>query len=273
MLREYRFGDFYLRHGVDDCPNDAPYYMHVHEVYEIYLFLSGDVEYLVEGSRYPLKENSLMIMRPSEAHKPRIRTAKRYERYAINFPSHFLTELDPEQRLMRAFTDRPLGKNNMLTGASIDMDRVRECFSRMFPEDGDDYDRQLAIRTQLLTILGMIYRAFRSQERGEVNPRSTAECIVAYVNRHIFEQLSVPELAGHFYLSPSQFTRIFKQATGAAPWEYITIKRLTAAKQQILTGTPAKQSAESCGFKDYSTFYRAYCKYYGGAPSDALPPK
>lgn len=270
MLSEYRFGDFYLRHGVDDCPEDAPYQMHIHEQYEIYLFLAGDVEYLVEGSRYPLEGNSLMIMRPSEVHKPRIRTAKRYERYAINFPGTFLTEIDPEQRLLRAFTDRPLGKNNMLTAASIDVDRVRECFSQMFLGDADDYDRQLVIRSQLITILGLIYRAFASQDRGEVKPRSTAERMVAYVNRHIFEQLSVPELAGHFYLSPSQFTRIFKQATGAAPWEYVTIKRLTAAKQKILTGTPAKQAAEACGFRDYSAFYRAYCKYYSQAPSDAV---
>ena len=72
MLDEYYFDNIYIRHAVDEHPDDRDFTMHVHEQCEIYFFVSGNAEYLVEGSVHPLSEKSLLIMRPSEAHKARI---------------------------------------------------------------------------------------------------------------------------------------------------------------------------------------------------------
>lgn len=265
MLNEYSFSDIYIRHAVDERPDDRDFTMHIHEQCEIYFFLSGEVEYLVEGSCYPLTEDTLMIMRPAESHKPRLTGSSRYERYAVNFPLSFASEADPESRLMRAFTQRQLGKGNMYTGAQIDMQLVRRLFSQMCRDD-DDYGRQLTIKTHLMTLLDMISRASVAMEKGSSQPNSAAERIVLYVNEHLTEDISVPLLAGRFYLSPSQFSRVFRQATGAAPWEYITRKRLTAAKEMIRGGLSVQKACESCGFGDYSAFYRAYTKYFGCSP-------
>ncbi len=268
MLKEYSFGNIYIRHAVDDCPDDNnTSTMHIHEGCEIYFFVSGNVEYLVEGSRYSLNENTLMIMRPAEAHKPEILSRDRYERYAVNFPVSFAESIDPQNRLVKAFTERPLGKNNMIGYSVIDTELVGKLFAEMC-NDGDDYSKQLTIKTHLLMLLEMISRAYGKQETVEHKPQSAAERIVAYVNNHLFESISVPKLAEHFYLSPSQFSRVFRQATGAAPWEYITKKRLTAAKEKIRSGSSARQASESCGFGDYSAFYRAYTKYFGCSPTD-----
>lgn len=268
MLNEYSFGDIYIRHAVDDCPDDNnTFTMHIHEGCEIYFFVSGSVEYLVEGSKYPLDENSLMIMRPAEAHKPQIIGRERYERYAINFPISFAESIDPQNRLVKAFTERPLGKNNMLDDSVIDTELVGKLFAEMCNDD-EDYSKQLTIKTHLLMLLEMICRAYDKQETAPQKPQSTAERIVSYVNNHLFESISVPKLAEHFYLSPSQFSRVFRKATGAAPWEYITKKRLTAAKEKIRSGSSAQKASESCGFGDYSSFYRAYTKHFGCAPTD-----
>ncbi len=266
MLNEYCFDDIYIRHAVDECPNDKDFTMHIHEQCEIYFFVSGNVEYLVEGSKYPLDENSLMIMRPAEAHKPKIVGSSKYERYAINFPVSFTESIDYEGRLVKAFTQRSLGKNNMLDILQVDMALVKKLFEQMC-SSYDDYDKRLTIKTHLLMLLDMISRAYNKQGNSVYKPASTAERIVAYVNNHLSDDISVPSLAEHFYLSSSQFSRIFKQATGAAPWDYITKKRLTAAKEKIRGGYSAQAAAESCGFKDYSAFYRAYTKHFGFSPA------
>lgn len=268
MLNEYSFSDIYIRHAVDEQPDDRHFTMHIHETCEIYFFISGNVEYLVEGSKYPLDENSLMIMRPAESHKPKIIGSGRYERYAINFSVAFANSIDPEGRLIKAFTERTLGKNNMFSASEIDMELIKKLFTEMCSAD-NDYDKQLTIRTHLLMLLDMISRAFYIRGDTEHKPQSTAERIVMYVNNHLFEDISVPSLAKHFYLSPSQFSRIFRQATGAAPWEYITKKRLTAAKEKIRNGHTAQKACEACGFNDYSAFYRAYIKHFGCAPRDS----
>ncbi|MBQ5318847.1 MAG: helix-turn-helix domain-containing protein [Oscillospiraceae bacterium] len=267
MLNEYYSGDVYIRHAVDDCPDDKDFTMHIHEQCEIYFFVSGNVEYLVEGSKYLLDENSLMIMHPAEAHKPRIIGSERYERYAINFPTSFANSIDPQGRLVKAFTERSLGKNNMLSTSQTDMELVHKLFEEMCRSD-DDYDRQLTIRTHLFMLLDMISRVYAEIGRAEYKPQSNSEKMIAYVNNHLFEEISVPKLAEHFYLSPSQFSRVFRQATGAAPWEYITKKRLTAAKEKIRSGSSAQTASESCGFGDYSSFYRAYTKHFNRSPTD-----
>lgn len=266
MLNEYSFFDIYIRHAIDENPDDRDFTMHIHEQCEIYFFVSGNVEYLVEGSKYPLCENSMMIMRPAEAHKPKIIGIEKYERYAINFPLAFADNIDPDGSLKKAFSVRALGKGNMFSQVEIDMKLVHKLFTQMCKDD-TDYNKQLTIRTHLLILLDMINRAFTERGNIESNPISNAERIVMYVNNHLFEDISVPALAKHFFLSPSQFSRTFRHATGAAPWEYITKKRLTAAKEKIRSGSSAQSACERCGFKDYSSFYRAYIKYFGCAPT------
>lgn len=268
MLNEYSFDNIYIRHAIDENPDDRDFTMHIHEQCEIYFFVSGEVEYLVEGSKYPLDENSMMIMRPAEAHKPRITGKGRYERFAVNFPVSLMQDIDPEGILVKAFTERSLGKNNMFNASQIDMELAHRFFSEMCEENTDDYRRQITIKTHLPLILDMINRAYSNQKNIDTKPQSIAERIVIYVNNHLYDNISIPVLAEHFYLSPSQFSRIFRHATGAAPWEYITKKRLTAAKEIIRSGSSAQSASESCGFGDYSAFYRAYTKHFGCSPTD-----
>lgn len=266
MLKEYSFGDIYIRHAIDDTPDEKDFTMHIHDRCEIYFFVSGSVEYLVEGSKYPLHENSLMIMRPAEAHAPKINGNNTYERYAINFPLELVKIIDPEMRLLTPFTSRALGNDNMFSAEELDVKLVNKLFSEMCDEN-DDYNKRLTINTHLLTLLDMINRVWGEKKKSKHKRQSVAERIVVYVNEHITENISVSMLAEYFYLSTSQFNRVFRSATGAAPWEYITKKRLTAARELLRKGVSAQETAESCGFKDYSVFYRAYVKHYGQSPT------
>ncbi len=265
MLNEYSFGEVYIRHAIDDEPDEKDFTMHIHDRCEIYFFVSGDVEYLVEGSKYPLSENSLMIMRSAEAHAPKITGGSTYERYAVNFPLDLADAIDPERRLTKAFTERPLGKNNMFSPAETDMALVKKLFYEMC-SDNDDYGKRLTINTHLITLLDMINRAWAEKKRYGQKKQSTAERIVLYVNEHLTEDISVAQLAEHFYLSTSQFNRVFRQATGAAPWDYVIKKRLTIAKDLLRNGISAQDASESCGFRDYSVFYRAYIRHFGHPP-------
>ena len=97
-----------------------------------------------------------------------------------------------------------------------------------------------------------------------------SEYIVRYVNDMLCEDITVETLAEHFFLSTSQFSRLFKEATGASPWAYVTAKRLVRARELLQSGESAKKAAEDCGFKDYSVFYKAFVKRFGEKPSGSL---
>ena len=90
--------------------------------------------------------------------------------------------------------------------------------------------------------------------------------LVAYVNEHLFEDISLQSVADHFYRSRSQTARLFQKATGSPLWEYVTLKRLMAARAMIQRGEPAGTACLACGFSDYSAFFRAYRSHFGHVP-------
>ena len=64
--------------------------------------------------------------------------------------------------------------------------------------------------------------------------------------------------------------RQFKQETGYTLGNYISRKRLLLAKELILSGVPGTQACFDCGYKDYSTFSRAYRRLFGESPRETL---
>ena len=109
---------------------------------------------------------------------------------------------------------------------------------------------------------------FDGTVRGGTPNDSLSGQIVRYVNSNLFSHLSLQEVADHFYRSRSQISRIFQQATGSTFWEYVSIKRLLAARAMIQRGEKASNAAMVCGFADYSVFYRAYKNRFGHSPRE-----
>lgn len=265
MLDEYNFEDIYIRHAIDENPMPNNDNMHLHSRCEIFFFISGHVDYLVEGSRYPLHENNLMIMRPSESHTARILDSTRYERFAINFPTSYLSQNDTKNLLMEPFMKRPLGKGNLFTQKDLDVEEIRKLFFEMMKKAPAE-ERKMILHTHLGIILYKIYAAFSLTGLEERTPSSFSERVIAYINAHLYEELTVSALSEHFFLSNSQFTRLFRRDVGSSPWEYILRKRLTAARELLKKGTSTQEASSQCGFSDYSSFYRAYTKYFKENP-------
>jgi AraC-like DNA-binding protein len=262
LLIEQEENGIYTRHARDEREDGRGYVMHIHDRCEIYYFIEGDADYLVEGSEYPMKPGSLLLMRPGEAHRTRLNSTGTYERYAINFPMGLFDAIDPGRNIMKPYTDRGLGKDNHYYRPEY-----KGLFEKICDEKKGAEDRSIFLYSALLQIMLDIGEEFA----GRIKPRSSrhktlSSGIIEYVNAHLSGDLSVESIAGHFYISPSQLTRIFKEYIGAPPWEYITAKRLVRAREMISDGYSAGEAAEKCGFGDYSSFYRAYVKRYGISP-------
>ena len=92
--------------------------------------------------------------------------------------------------------------------------------------------------------------------------------ILNYINQHLFDDISLDNLAKKFFISKTTLIRIIKNSTGSTPWNYITIKRLNCAKTMLENGHSPNEVCFSCGYKDYSSFFRAYKNHFGKSPSD-----
>jgi len=260
----FRDAELYCHHTIDMTPDPAGFSMHAHEWLEIYYFISGSGSYLVEGNQYPLHPHDILIMRQAEAHKLLVEAGTPYERIAIHFSPSLIRGIDPQQRLLRPFLDRPLGQGNLYAAAEDPAGRLRTAFSAFSFEPGTDV--RLNLTGRLLLLLSTLSGIYETREKKPTLPEGLQGKLVAYVNAHLFEDISLERVADAFFRSRSQVARIFHQATGSPLWEYVTIKRLLAARAMIERGESAGDACTACGFSDYSVFYRAYKAYFSHSP-------
>lgn len=268
FLYSYRDTDIYTHHSLTAEPSAEDFPMHAHEWLEVLYFISGKGTYLVEGHQYPLTAGDVFILRPGEMHKLDIDPDEAYERIVIHFSPALLSQLDPDGRLLRSFYDRPLGQQNCYQ-AKDDPDKLLQtAFENFTFQNIADVRMNLIGRLiMLLTVMDSLHD--RTQTHAPVE--GLAGQILAYVNEHLFEEISIQSIADAFYRSPSQISRIFQQATGNSLWKYVTIKRLMAARELIQRGEPAAVAAAACGFSEYSSFYRAYKGHFGHSPKEDNP--
>ncbi len=239
-------------------------YMHTHETAEILYFISGKAVSYVEGTEYILERGDILFMRPAEAHYIVVDNNYPYERAVINFNINMFSALDPDKALLKALLERKAGKLNLFKSYRFKDDIHKVCMENMMTSA--EHER-LNITSNLLLLLNELSKLFSDNESEREQSESTEYKIIGYVNRHITEKLTLDSVCERFYISKPQLCRIFKKATGTTMGQYITIKRLIMAKRLISDGAKPTLVYSECGFGDYSTFYRAYIKNFGEAPS------
>lgn len=91
---------------------------------------------------------------------------------------------------------------------------------------------------------------------------------LAYINGHLFEDLSIPDIAGHVGLSPSHFSRQFRSQTGFSPHEYIVVHRIDEAKALLHDTTlSVKEIAYRTGYHSEVNFITSFTGKVGVSPS------
>ena len=99
-----------------------------------------------------------------------------------------------------------------------------------------------------------------------------------YVREHLAEEISVEALAELVELSPFHFSRVFKEATGMSPLQFVTRERITRAQQLIReTSRSLIDIGLEVGYTSPSHFAKVFRRVAGvtprssAAPSEALP--
>jgi AraC family transcriptional regulator len=93
------------------------------------------------------------------------------------------------------------------------------------------------------------------------------EQVGAYVQARLHEPLTLDSLATVVGYSPYHFARLFRQATGDSPYQYVLRQRVTGAQRLLRETTlPVQQVALACGFANQSHFTRVFSRMVGITP-------
>jgi AraC family transcriptional regulator len=89
-----------------------------------------------------------------------------------------------------------------------------------------------------------------------------------YVRAHLAESISIETLAELAELSPFHFSRVFKQATGLTPLQFVTRERMLQAQQLIReTSRSLIEIALEVGYTSPSHFAQVFRRTVGMAPT------
>jgi AraC family transcriptional regulator len=106
----------------------------------------------------------------------------------------------------------------------------------------------------------------RGAGNGGLSPAKLQRTL-AYIQAHLAQDLSLTTLATLVHLSPDHFARLFKQATGRSPHQYVLWCRMERAKQILAeTDVPLSLIGLQVGCTDQSAFTALFRKHVAMTP-------
>ena len=266
--------NFRLFHLKDKVKRDFDF--HYHDFDKIVIFLSGNVTYIVEGKSYHLKPWAILLVRHHDIHKPVIDENSTYERIVIWVQNDFIQSQHRKDCDLSSCFEESLEKSfNLIRVRSSLQAEIQTIIDNLENSlKSTDFGHDLLSDTYFLQLLVYINRVFLdtsfcADETDLTYDKQIAE-LIRYINTHLDEDLSNETLAGKLYLSKYYLMHRFKEETGYTLHNYIEQKRLLHASELIKDGVPVMKAAELCGFKEYSTFLRAFKRNFHFPPKDLL---
>ena len=244
---------------------------HSHDYYEFYFFLEGNVLMHIGDKVYPHSPGSLMVIPPHMPHFAQILDdAVPYRRFVFWLSLDYckgLEALSPDYTYLMKRADageyiyhfETIGFNSIQSKL---FSLIEEVHGNRF---GKDTRLSVCVEDLLLHLGRLIYESENKLPADAVT--DLYDSVLAYVEEHIEENLSLDLLSKKFFISKYHISHVFTDNMGISIHKYITKKRLALCKDAITSGTPVNAAALACGFSDYSSFYRAFTKEYGCSPT------
>ena len=258
----------YISKGAN-TPNNFMFRLHNHEDYEIYLFISGDAVYNIEGRIYQLHPYDMLFVRPDEMHRVYHNSENCiYERIIINVSDEFFEKFNIVN-YKQTLIARSMSDDRKIRGSAVIERGMKEIFDRIHKLINTDKSAEPvidALVVQLLYIMCNVDFIDRDTPRD-----SKIQSAIDYINEHFTEDISLDLISKSTFVSKHHLCRIFKQTTGYTVGEYINHKRLMQAAFLCKNkGMSLKEACTESGFSNYSVFYRAYKKENGASPREGM---
>lgn len=256
--------------GREYAPRPRHVDFHLHEWYEVYFFIRGDMNYLVEKRVYPMKYGDLVVVNGDEVHMASFRSDAPYERIVVHFDPELARRFElPGVSLLGCFINREKGEGNKLALDAAETAEVFERLTRMEREgNAPEPEAALMKAVHLISLLVFLNSVFT--RRGAAPMTSALPEILTpvldYIDANLEGELTLEVLSNVFFIDKFYLCRLFKKSIGSTLHQYVIFKRISEAKRLLAAGCSVTEASMKCGFTNYNNFLKRFKQTTGVSP-------
>lgn len=243
----------------DNCTNAFP--KHFHETYCISLIRGGTETISLADRIIYGQSGDVTITQPFEVHANPLAT----ENLSLSFHTIYINS---------DLFDYCAGKKRgtYRIPRKVSSPHINQLFWAVnnICQKSDHYNKMSAVES----ILKQFIRALIYQ-RAEIVPISTISNrrwveIDEYIQPKLKTRLTLDDLSSSFYINKFSFLRNFKSRTGMTPMQYVTMKKIFAAKSELMQGRSISDLTFEYQFTDLAHFSKSFKHFVGLTPRQYL---
>lgn len=241
-----------------------------HEFFEMVYIKKGSAVFEISGQPVAIGPNEIIIIKPNQAHKFIVKSEVGCEFIVLSFK--FCNQMNSEfsEIPLEDFLNFVSGKESgaFITLKVSQKNEIITLLNRILREkENTEIGSEFLNYLLVMELFVFISRALKMEWENSIKDKSPKikELIhisVNFINNNFERDISLGNIAKFVFLSPSYFTRAFKEEVGISPISYLLKVRIDRAKELLGdTGLKISDIALSVGFSNQQRFNEIFKKY------------
>lgn len=262
--------------GRPSHPHDVTEKDHYHDFCELVLVIAGRGRHVLEGESFPVAAGNVFVVQGQQVHSFRDRedlvlVNVMYDPAGLLLPESLLRRLpgysalfmlEPTFRSAHRFSSRLQLAREALGAAEALAERIEQESARA------SAGHEAILLGLLVELMVFLSRHYGESDVTESRALLRMGRLISTLEQRYSEPWTLEQLAGAAHLSRTNLLRIFRQATGKSPIDYLIGLRIEAAKRLLRQNELSMtEIAHETGFGDSNYFARQFRLMTGRTPT------
>lgn len=265
--------DFEIYHYSD--PELPKVFPHRHNFFEVYYLLSERLDYVIGNQEYHMKRGDVLLLPPGLLHYPSeipAHSKQNYSRIVLWCNIEFFEQViqfDPDLNYMWDVVVQ--NSSYLIRPAVTASTQLYDQLLQLLNEQKQSGFATKAMSTSILMTIFVLLNRITCEKKhfGQHSPSANLfSNMINYIHSNLADELTLSTLSQHFFISKGYISRLFRDYMGISVHQYILSLRLEGCRKGIQAGIPITTVVDMYGFRDYSSFYRAFKNTFLVSPKE-----
>ena len=247
----------------------APYPVgpHSHNAAELYFTMTDLPDVLINDTVSAVPAGTLLIIPAFCIHQLYHETGVQYERYILSINVKWLNTVLCGNKADYAYLLSASAPVLLFPEKQEKKELIRH-FNELLSFENRTSPEAMAAFFQFFSKIHGLAIKLAPQTELPISPaQEKVNAMIAYLQEHLHENVTVSDLAEHFFLNPDYLARLFKRHMHVSIGHYVTLQKISAAEALLREGKKVAEVQECLGYSSYAYFFKTFQKITGLSPS------